>query len=331
MRIERFTLGSGPHAGRPALKIGLVNNMPDQALRATELQFARMLKDAACKTSAAMDVQLQLFCLPQMARSEAGRARMEGFYADAAGIAQAGLDALIVTGAEPHEGDLRCEPYWGALARLIDWTQQNTISTIFSCLAAHAAVLHLDGIERIALPQKLSGIVPCERVREDSLLAGLAPVNAVPHSRRHGLSEEALAARGYRVLSRIPYGDPEVFTRQGKSLLVFLQGRAEYDADSLAREYLHDTGRFLRRESSERPAMPENYFDRATEDTLFDLSAHAVDAAILPRYRDIVGGALKLPSWRDGAVRFYANWLSHIAAEKTRRTVIPITAGRRRA
>ena len=40
---------------------------------------------------------------------------------------------------------------------------------------------------------------------------------------------------------------------------------------TLGREYLRDMGRFLRGESGERPAMPENYFDRATENRLAEL------------------------------------------------------------
>ena len=43
--IEKFQLGG--HGVRGAIQIGLVNNMPDAAMRGTELQFARLLKEAA--------------------------------------------------------------------------------------------------------------------------------------------------------------------------------------------------------------------------------------------------------------------------------------------
>ena len=43
-RVEQFLLGSGHN--RAAVHVGLVNNMPDAAMRATELQFARLLKEA---------------------------------------------------------------------------------------------------------------------------------------------------------------------------------------------------------------------------------------------------------------------------------------------
>jgi hypothetical protein len=40
-RVEQFLLGGGHN--RTAIHVGLVNNMPDAAMRATELQFARLL------------------------------------------------------------------------------------------------------------------------------------------------------------------------------------------------------------------------------------------------------------------------------------------------
>ncbi len=138
-------------------------------MRATELQFARLLKDA----SATLDVRLHLFSMAQIPRSEEAASRMEGFYADAATLPAAGLDALIVTGAEPRAGDMRREPYWDALTHLVDWAEIGTISTWFSCLAAHAAVLHLDNIERQPLAKKLSGVFAVEQLGDDTLLAGL--------------------------------------------------------------------------------------------------------------------------------------------------------------
>ena len=65
-------------------------------------------------------------------------------------------DALILTGTEPLEVDLRAEGYWEPLAELIRWCSTATVSAFLSCLAAHAAILLFDGIERRPLPHKLS-------------------------------------------------------------------------------------------------------------------------------------------------------------------------------
>ena len=147
-RVEQFLLGSGHN--RAAVHVGLVNNMPDAAMRATELQFARLLKEAA----GALDVRLRLFSMRSIPRSEQTRSRMAGFYDDAAFLQASNIDALIITGAQPSTADLRDEPYWAELAHLIDWAEGGTISALFSCLAAHAAVLRLDGIVRRPLPVK---------------------------------------------------------------------------------------------------------------------------------------------------------------------------------
>jgi len=246
---------------------------------------------------------------------------MEGFYADADALPMAGIDALIVTGAEPQADDLRAEGYWDALAHLIDWAEIGTLSTLFSCLAAHAAVLHLDGIARRKLTRKLSGVFTAERTSDDPLQTGLLPLIHVPHSRRNGISESDLTARGYRVLSRLPDGQVDSFARDmpGRSRSLFLQGHPEYGGETLGREYLRDVGRFLRGESGERPFVPENYFDRATENALAALDAAGPDG--LARYNAVISGALPLLSWHGDTIKLFGNWLTMIAAEKLRRLV----------
>ena len=85
-----------------------------------------------------------------------------------------------------------------------------------------------------------------------------------------------------------------------------------------------DLGRFLRGESPARPALPENYFDRATEMALAALETGADDGAgddALASYNGIISGALPLQSWHGHTVKLFGNWLAMIAAEKVRRLV----------
>ena len=319
MDIEKFQLGSGHGGYRGTLHVGLVNNMPDTAMRATELQFARLLKESA----GALEVQLHLFSLSAIERGEVARSRMEGFYADAQTLPMTGIDALIVTGAEPRTANLADEIYWPSLARLIDWAEAGTVSTVFSCLAAHAAVQHISGIERVALPQKKSGIFTAARVGDDTLQTGMQARIHVPHSRRNAVPEGELARHGYRILSRLDDGvDSFTKTMPGQSRFLFLQGHPEYGAEALGREYLRDMGRFLRGEA-ERPLMPENYFDRATENALAELDAEVDDPEELPRYNEVVMGALPLHSWQSHTTKLFGNWLASIAAEKLRRRAQP--------
>jgi homoserine O-succinyltransferase len=328
--VEQFLLGATRN--HEAVHVALVNNMPDAAMRATELQFARLLKAA----SGPLDVRLRLFSLGTVARGEEARARMAGFYDDAAFLPAANIDAVIITGAQPCNADLRGEPFWRELTQLIDWAETGTISTLFSCLAAHAAVLHLDGIGRRTLPQKLSGLYDSSRVEDDALFFNTQPAVPVPHSRKNDIAESDLAAKGYRVLARLDSkggggGQVDIFTRElpGHSRFVFLQGHPEYDPGTLGREYLRDMGRFLRGETAEPPAIPENYFDRATEDRLFDVRPQ--NEADLARCHEIVTTALPRQSWRENTIRLFGNWLTLVAAAKARRVASRTVHTRRRA
>lgn len=324
-RVEQFLLGAGRN--RESVHVALVNNMPDAGMRATELQFARLLKAAA----GPLDVRLRLFCLGALERSADTRSRMAGFYDDAAFLPAANIDALIITGAQPSTADLREETYWRELTQLIDWAQTGTVSTLFSCLAAHGAVLHLDGIERRALPQKLSGIYESSRAEDDPLFFNTRSSVPVPHSRKNDIAESDLVAKGYRVLSRLSNGQVDIFTRElpGQSRFVFLQGHPEYDPGTLGREYLRDLTRFLGGEAAEAPGIPENYFDRATEDRLFEIRPKS--EADLARCQDIVTGALPRQSWRANTIKLFGNWLTLVAAAKARRAASRTVHTRRRA
>src|SRR5215510_819232 len=134
---------------RSCLDIGLVNNMPDAALDATVRQFRGLLGAAAGDTA----VRLTLYTLPEVPRSDFGRQQVSG-YSTTDELWDSHLDGLIITGAEPQAADLRDEPYWQSLTRVLEWAEGHTYSTILSCLAAHAAVLHLDGIARSPIPDK---------------------------------------------------------------------------------------------------------------------------------------------------------------------------------
>src|SRR5277367_1778738 len=78
--------------------IGLVNNMPDGALKATERQFCDLLAEA----SQDLLILVRFFSIPQLRRSEAGRAYVGKHYEDIGEMFADRLDGLIVTGAEPH-------------------------------------------------------------------------------------------------------------------------------------------------------------------------------------------------------------------------------------
>jgi homoserine O-succinyltransferase len=307
-------------APRRRLKIGLLNNMPDAALCATERQFGELLRAAAGD----VEVELRLFALPGLIRGERARAQMAGRYETAEAMADAGLGGLIVTGNEPRAADLDAEPYWPALTRVIDWTQAAGVATLWSCLAAHAAVLHLDGVRRRPLPAKLSGVFVSHVVSDDALIVGAPERFATPHSRQNGLVQAELTRRGYRILTGSAEAGVDAFTRRGSAPALFLQGHPEYDSDSLLREYARDVGRFLRGERPVHPPTPRGYFGPETEAALADLAEIALgapDPALMPLYAETLAAAAPTRTWRASALALYRNWLDGVGNAERRLAV----------
>lgn len=310
------------------LTIGVVNNMPDAAVVATERQFSRALETA----SGEIDVRLRFCALPQVPRSQETRERMAHLYADARALDGESLDALIVTGAQPLASDLEDEPYWRALTELIDWAEANTISTILSCLAAHVGVRHFSGIARRPLSTKCSGVFAFERVRADDLTAGGDGPWIVPHSRYNTLHEQDLRRNGYAILTCSPIVGVDMFVKQTRSLIVFLQGHPEYDSDTLAREYRRDLGRRLGGELAALPEAPAAYFSPEAERALKDFRAQALaerrpDA--MASYPEIGLRGPVDPPWRRSANLFYRNWLGLIAERKAEAIKNVSSIGRR--
>lgn len=304
------------------ITIGLINNMPDAALQATERQFLTLLNAAADGIS----VRLVLYALPGVPRQEAGRSHVDRFYSSVEDLWDSHLDGLIVTGREPLAASLPEEPYWGSLTRVVDWARDNTYSTVWSCLAAHAAVLHSDGIHRRRSSDKRFGIFECAPLSDHSLTAGAPSRFKLPHSRWNDIPENALVESGYSVLTRAGDAGVDTFVKQHKSLFVFFQGHPEYEAETLLLEYRRDVKRYLRGETDRYPSLPRNYFARDTADALTALQQKAVSGRSEHLLEELAT-AIEKPritnTWRSTATRIYVNWLEHICARKELR----LTAG----
>ena len=326
------------------LHIGLVNNMPDAALAATERQFRRLLAAAA----GGLPVRVTLFALPDIPRSDEGKRRINRLYSSIDRLWEDRLDGLIVTGTEPRSPNLEEEPYWASLTRLVDWAEYNTASAIWSCLAAHAAVLHLDGIRRQRHDQRLFGVFESVKASDHPLIDGTSAHLHMPHSRWNGVSELDLARCGYRVLTRSERAGAELFVKRGRSLFVFFQGHPEYEARTLLLEYRRDIRRYLRAQRGANSAQPYGNGTPQTEAAQrasFCAGSAEGQTAVFPSTPFAYFGAncsallqriycsdellASFPfaslsakvrnTWRRASVTIYRNWLCYLASQKDQR------------
>lgn len=314
MRRDGPTPAGAAASARPFV-IGLVNNMPDAALASTEQQFRGLLEAAA----GSRGVELRRFALAGVPRGDVGRRVLERGYRGPDALDEEGLDGLIVTGTEPRSPHLQDEPYWDEFRRLVDWAQAQSCPTIWSCLAAHGAVLHLDGIERRRYPQKLFGLFECPVESTHPLGAGLGEERCVPQSRFNDLPEERLHGAGYTVLARSAATGADFFVKEAGALFVFLQGHPEYDRHALLREYRRDVGRFLHRERDTYPSLPQAYFAPDVEQALAEFRTQAEpapEAAALSRLPLRDDDAPVAPRWRSASLSLYVNWLAHLQTRR---------------
>jgi homoserine O-succinyltransferase len=299
------------------ITIGLINNMPDEALKATERQFLSLLDSA----SDGLQIRLLHYMLPDVPRQEPARRYLNSCYASVDDLWDRHLDGLIVTGREPLASNLKQEPYWESFTRLAQWAESNTHSTVWSCLAAHAAILHLDGIVRVKRNDKLFGIFECARAADHPLTAATPSHFRLPHSRWNGAPEEDLAACGYSVLTRAADAGIDTFIKQRKKLFVFFQGHPEYESDTLLREYRRDIGRYFKGETDTCPLIPRSYFDNDTVDTLTALRERSLcdrSEELLLEISTALGERKIEKTWDSSATTIYRNWLKYICAQKER-------------
>ncbi len=302
------------------LRVALVNNMPDPALEDTESQFFELLDAASGK----LPVHIQLFSLPRISRGERAQQHLNNHYASTEALFDQSFDGVIITGTEPKEADLRNEPYWVPLTDLFDWAEENSLSTVLSCLAAHAGVLHSDGIRRNPLGEKRFGVFEHGKMAEHAITRGMDEPVRIPHSRWNEVREEELRSAGYTILTKSNRAGVDLFAKEKKkSLFVHFQGHPEYTTQTLHKEYRRDVKRYLRQERATYPLVPEGYFDakavRLLEEFRSNAEAHRFET-IMENYPEADVVDTLQHSWLNSATHIYRNWLNLLASKKVSAT-----------
>jgi homoserine O-succinyltransferase/O-acetyltransferase len=317
LAVARSDLVNTSRSDSAPLTYALVNNMPDGAFEATERQYVGLL-EAASGTS---EIELRRYTMSGVPRGEQTSARIAGEYLPLTGIYLEPPDLLIVTGSNPIESHIQDELYWADLVELLTWSKKNVMSTLLSCLSAHAALTVFDDIARIRLPTKCTGVFSQQVEAGNSLTNGIGAEILLPHSRWNSVPREALEAVGYDVLVHSDETGWGVASRQehGRQL-VLVQGHPEYDPSSLLREYRRDAGRYVHHEREDLPFLP--YHCTSSDDWAHLEHIHNEiingdrDPLLVETFPfDEVGARAPWP-WRSAAQRFYANWLTSVATEE---------------
>lgn len=181
-------------------------------------------------------------------------------------------DGLIITGAPVEHLNYEDVDYWEEFCRIVDWSQEHVLSTMYLCWGAMAGLYHLYQIPKVELPSKLFGVFKQRLCDEYNFLTnGFDEVHYMPHSRHAALDTEALASHPeLQILS-------EGFT-SGPALLatrdfheIYVLGHFEYGRDTLGKEYWRDASHGL------PISVPENYYPADNPDLqpLFTWRAHA--------------------------------------------------------
>lgn len=288
--------------------------MPDSAFLDTENQF----RGAAVGANGA-GIEFELYTIKEIARSEKVATLIEERYRGLDELWTRPPDALIVTGTEPTQVQLRFEPYWPYLARLLQWAGEHVPTTLLSCLASHASLLLFDSIERTPRPAKCSGVF--EGTVEDPLdplALGLSDGVRIPHSRVNDVPQAALVDAGYRIVigtGSSGAGWSVAAREQGDGLFVLCQGHPEYKTLSLLREYRRDVRRSLfGRGAVPYPRLPDGYLGEEAVDILaeFERRAQATDMdprELWPTFPfDRVAETVE-NSWASASATLYSNWL----------------------
>ncbi|MBR6030239.1 MAG: homoserine O-succinyltransferase [Clostridia bacterium] len=261
------------------LEIAILNLMPNK--EDTEFQLLRLLSNTP------LQVRVTFLRLDSHQYKHVSEDYLSRFYKPFSAVTERRFDGLIITGAPVENLPFQQVDYWEELTGLMDWARTHVTSTVYICWAAQAGLYYHYGIEKLALPSKLSGIYRHRiLVQDEPLLRGFNDRFDAPHSRYTGVrTEDVLKVPELTLLS-----DSEaagVYLVKDKHRRIFVCGHPEYSRSTLAREYRRDMDKGI------APSMPNRYFE---ED----------DPTRAPRFQ-----------WRAHAHLLFGNWLNYYVYQLT--------------
>lgn len=311
------------------LHIGLLNMMPDAALMATERQFIRLIS----ASNLIAQFHVHVFTLPSIPRSEKAQEYINQYYETFENLKREGLDALILSGANPQAVNLRDELFWHELTQVIEWANQKVTTTMCSCLATHAVVEHLYGLKRQRLPEGKCWGVFAHTLAAPShpLVSNLNTKFDTPHSRFNDVSREAFESKGLRVLVESQKAGVHIAVSPDLFRWVFLQGHPEYDRASLLKEYKRDITRWHSGQYKTCPPIPYQMIDTRMEPLLNEFAHRVAQAKLngnpMPELPESMLWSGIHNTWGDTAKALFSNWIGKMYQVTHHERSIPFMDG----
>lgn len=260
------------------LEIAIVNLMPTKEV--TETQLIRLLANTP------LQVNLKLLTMDSHESKNTKKEHLENFYNTYEEIKNHRFDGMIITGAPVEFLPYEEVDYWKELTEIMEYTKDNVFSVLHICWGAQAALYYHYGIDKYVLPKKLFGVFPHKlKDKRSELMRGFDEIFYAPHSRHtQVMKEDIQKVSELKILAESDIAGPHIVATKNKRM-IFVQGHAEYDKDTLRLEYERDIKKGLDID------VPANYFEKDD-----------------PRKRVMV-------RWRGHANLFFANWLNYVYQE----------------
>ncbi|WP_448212714.1 homoserine O-succinyltransferase MetA [Colwellia sp. MEBiC06753] len=233
------------------MEMAILNLMPNKI--ETEVQILRMLSNTP------LQINIDLVRINANPSKNTPTSHLESFYRLFDDIKHKQYDGLIITGAPLGLMEYEDVIYWDKIQQVFDWAQQNVVSTMYLCWAAHAALYHHYGIDKQLRKKKLSGVYLHHLTLEhEKLTRGFDDEFWVPHSRYGEVTvEDYQSVPGLNVLAQSDEAGVYLVASADKRQ-VYVTGHPEYDPQTLDEEYQRDLAADLSSELA--PEIPVNYY-----------------------------------------------------------------------
>ena len=263
------------------LKVLILNLMPTKIV--TETQLLRKLSNTP------LQIHVEFLQTATYQPTHADPSHMSQFYYTFDQIRDQRYDGMIITGAPLDYVECEEVAYWDELCEIMEWTKTHVHCTFHLCWGAYAGLYYHYGIKKCDLEKKLFGIFRHDILMPTSpLFRGFNDDFKAPQSRATDVHlEDVLANPNLEVMATTKEGSLTI-AKTVDSRQFFVTCHAEYDIDTLAKEYFRDVEKGLTSVD-----LPVDYFP---DD----------DPTKTPRV-----------TWRATGQLLYSNWLNFYVYQST--------------